>query len=41
MKYSRLHSGGGTGGKDAEFPSAAAVHVMVGLPISSKSRSQL
>ena len=36
MKYSRLHSGGGTGGNVAEFPSTATVHVVVGSPISSK-----
>ena len=41
MKYSRLHSGGGTAGYVAEFPSAAAVHVVVGSPISSKPGSQV
>ena len=41
MKYSRLHSGGGTDGYVAEFPSAAAVHVVLGFPISSKPGSQV
>ena len=41
MKYSRLHSGGGTDGYVAVIPSAAAVHVVVGSPISSKPGSQV
>ena len=41
MKYSRLHSGGGTPGYVAEFPSTAAVHVVVGSPISSKPGLQV
>ena len=36
LKYSRLHSGGGTAGNVAEFPSSAAVHVVVGFPVISK-----
>ena len=36
MKFSPLHSGGGTDGNVAEFPSVAAVHVVVAPPISSK-----
>ena len=39
--YSRLHIGGGTAGNTAEFPSAAAVHVVVGSPISSKPTLQV
>ena len=41
MKYSRLHSGGGTAGNVAEFPSAAAVHVVVESPINSKPELQV
>ena len=41
MKYSRLHSGGGTAGYVAESPSAANVHVVVGSPISSKPGLQV
>ena len=41
MKYSRLHSGGGTPGYVAEFPSTDSVHVVVGSPISSKPGSQV
>ena len=41
MKYSRLHSGGGTPGYVAEFPSKAIVQVVVDSPISSKPGSQL
>ena len=41
MMYSRLHSGGGTPGYVAEFPSTAAVHVVVGSPISSKPGLQV
>ena len=41
MKYSRLHSGGGTAENVAEFPSTAAVHVVIESPISSKSGLQV
>ena len=41
MKYSRLHSGGGTAENVAEFPSTAAVHVVIGSPISSKPELQV
>ena len=41
MKHSRLHSGGGTPGYVAEFPSADSVHVVVGSPISSKPGLQV
>ena len=41
LDYSRLHSGGGTPGNVAEFPSSAAVHVVVRFPISSKSGLQV
>ena len=41
MMYSRLHSGGGTAGYVAEFPSAASVHVVVAIPISSNPGLQM
>ena len=40
-KFSPLHSGGGTAGNVAEFPSAAAVHVVVESPINSKPELQV
>ena len=40
MKYSRLHSGGGTAGNSAIF-ALICVHTVVDLPIRSKSLLQL
>ena len=40
MKYSRLHSGGGTAGNSAKFV-LICVHIVVDLPISSKPVLQL
>ena len=40
MKYSRLHSGGGTAGNAAEFASIF-VHIVVRFPINSKPALQL